>query len=390
MTTIGIVAEWNPFHNGHQRLVDQIRADHPEAVIVSVMSGAFCQRGEAASFDKWLRAEMALAAGVDVVLELAQVYATASLEGFAHGGVASLLAFAPLDALYCGSESGDAAALAAQADFLRAHQREFDLAMRTAGENGMNYAQASQAFLQAAGFTTDRNTPNDRLALWYRMALPEDIPLHLVQRSVAHDASEASAQTMSASAIRAKLPDALAEVAPYLPETSLAVMRRAFAAGWRHADEAPLLTALKVHGASLEADDLAARLAIRDGWAPRLRSAIREAASYDDLISRAQTRHYSRSRVRRLLLALLSPLPPAPKAPPYVRLLGASPRGRALLKSREGGVPLIVNVGRDQYQLAPDDRRILLGDIHRQNLTDLLCGQPPARDYHEPPRFLTR
>lgn len=390
MTTIGIVAEWNPFHNGHQRLVDQIRADHPEAVIVSVMSGAFCQRGEAASFDKWLRAEMALAAGVDVVLELAQVYATASLEGFAHGGVASLLAFAPLDALYCGSESGDAAALAAQADFLRAHQREFDLTMRTAGENGMNYAQASQAFLQAAGFTTDRNTPNDRLALWYRMALPEDIPLHLVQRSVAHDASEASAQTMSASAIRAKLPDALAEVAPYLPETSLAVMRRAFAAGWRHADEAPLLTALKVHSASLEADDLAARLAIRDGWAPRLRSAIREAASYDDLISRAQTRHYSRSRVRRLLLALLSPLPPAPKAPPYVRLLGASPRGRALLKSREGGVPLIVNVGRDQYQLAPDDRRILLGDIHRQNLTDLLCGQPPARDYHEPPRFLTR
>lgn len=390
MTTIGIVAEWNPFHNGHQRLVDQIRSDHPEAVIVSVMSGAFCQRGEAASFDKWLRAEMALAAGVDVVLELAQVYATASLEGFAHGGVASLLAFAPLDALYCGSESGDAAALAAQADFLRAHQREFDLAMRTAGENGMNYAQASQAFLQAAGFTTDRNTPNDRLALWYRMALPEDIPLHLVQRSVAHDADEATAQTMSASAIRAKLPDALAEVAPYLPETSLAVMRRAFAAGWRRADEAPLLTALKVHGASLEADDLAARLAIRDGWAPRLRSAIREAASYDDLISRAQTRHYSRSRVRRLLLALLSPLPPAPKAPPYVRLLGASPRGRALLKSRAGSIPLIVNVGRDQYQLAPDDRRILLGDIYRQDLADLLCGQPPARDYHEPPRFLTR
>ena len=104
MTTIGIVAEWNPFHNGHQRLVHQIRADRPEAVIVSVMSGAFCQRGEVSCFDKWLRAEMALAAGVDVVLELPQVYATASLEGFARGGVATLLAFAPLDGLYCGSE----------------------------------------------------------------------------------------------------------------------------------------------------------------------------------------------------------------------------------------------------------------------------------------------
>lgn len=390
MTTIGIVAEWNPFHNGHQRLVDSIRADHPEAAIVAVMSGAFCQRGEAACFDKWLRTEMALQSGVDVLLELPQVYASASLEGFARGGVASLLAFTALDALYCGSESGDEAALVAQADYLRAHEREFDIAMRTAGAEGLNYAQASQAFLQAAGFTSDRNAPNDRLALWYRLALPETIPLHLVPRSVAHDSEEAVAQTMSASAIRAQLPEHLESVAAYLPQTSLTIMQRAFANGWRPADTSLLFTSLRVLTASLEAEDIAARLAIRDGWAPRLLTAIREANDYDDLITRAQTRHYSRSRVRRLLLALLSPLPEAPAAPPYCRLLGASLRGRTLLRERKSNVPLIVNAGRDQYQLTPEARQRFTADIHRQNLADLLCGLPPLRDYHEPPRFITQ
>lgn len=389
MKTIGIVAEWNPFHNGHQRLIDAVRADVPDACMVGVMSGAFCQRGEVACFDKWLRTEMALAAGVDVVLELPQVYATASLEGFAHGGVASLLAFAPLDALYCGSESGDAQALAAQAEYLRAHQDDFDRAMRTAGANGMNYAQASQEFLQTAGFTTDKNTPNDRLALWYRLALPENIPLRLVRRSVAHDSNETALQTMSATAIRAQLPQHLDTVEAYLPKTSLAIIHRALAKDWQPANDARLLTALQVLCVGLEPDDLATRLAIRDGWAPRLLAAVRESTSFDDLITRAQTRHYSRSRIRRLLLSLLSPLPAAPSAPPYCRLLGASPRGRTLLKERNSDIPLIINTGRDQYKLPPEHRAFLLADTHRQNLADLLTGQRQARDYYEPPRFPT-
>lgn len=387
MTVVGIVAEWNPFHNGHQHLLDVIRGEQPEAYIVSVMSGAFCQRGEVAAFDKWLRAEMALAAGVDVVLELPQVYASASLEGFAHGGVASLWAFAPLDALYCGSESGDEAALAAQAEYLRAHADAFDRAMRRAGAEGMNYAQASQAFLAAAGFCSNKNTPNDRLALWYRMALPEHVSMHLVRRTVAHDADEAQARMMSASAIRAHLPEHLDEVAFCLPQSSLRIMRQALASGWRGADEEMLLMTLRVLATSLEAGEVARRLAIRDGWTPRLLAAMREAESYDDLITRAQTRHYSRSRVRRLLLTLLSPLPEMPQGPAYCRLLGASRRGRTLLKNRQGSAPLVVNVGRDQYLLDEGARALLLADIHRQNLADLLTGQPLGRDYREPPRF---
>lgn len=391
MTTVGIVAEWNPFHNGHQRLIDTIRAEEGEACIVSVMSGAFCQRGEAACFDKWLRAEMALAAGVDVVLELPQVYASASLEGFARGGVASLLAFTPLDALYCGSESGDVAALTAQAAYLRTHAAAFDVAMRTAGEQGLNYAQASQEFLRAAGFTSDKNTPNDRLALQYRLALPESVPMRLVQRAVAHDAPEAVAKTMSASQIRAALPESLDEVAPYLPPSSVALMRRTFAEGWQTADTLQFLQALRLLCTSLEAEDIAERLAIRDGWSPRFLAAVQEAADFEDMLNRAQTRHYSRSRVRRLALALLSPLPEAPASPGYCRVLGFSKRGRALLKTRQSEVPLVINTGKDQYKLSPQARSLLLADIHRQALADTLTGRGPMRrDYVEAPRVLLK
>ena len=87
MKTIGIVAEWNPFHKGHQKLVDTIRENDPDSVIVSCMSGSFTQRGEVGVVDKWTRADMALRAGVDVVLELSQTYAAQSMEIFARGGV---------------------------------------------------------------------------------------------------------------------------------------------------------------------------------------------------------------------------------------------------------------------------------------------------------------
>ena len=211
--------------------------------------------------------------------------------------------------------------------------------------------------------------------------------MRLVQRSVAHDATKAAAHTMSASQIRAALPEALDEVAPYLPPSSTALMRRAFAEGWQTADTMQLLLALRLLCTSLEPEDIAARLAIRDGWAPRLLAAIQEASDYDDMLSRAQTRHYSRSRVRRLALALLSPLPEAPATPGYCRVLGFSKRGQALLKTRQSNVPLVINTGKDQYKLSPQAHTLLLADIHRQALADALTHRGPVRrDYVEAPR----
>ena len=88
MESLAIIAEFNPFHTGHARLIRQVRqAAAPEAAIVIIMSGAFVQRGEPAFFDKWHRAAWAIDGGADVVIELPAVYALSSAAGFAQGGV---------------------------------------------------------------------------------------------------------------------------------------------------------------------------------------------------------------------------------------------------------------------------------------------------------------
>lgn len=386
MQTIGIVAEWNPFHNGHRHLVDTIRVVHPDALIVGVMSGAFCQRGEVACVDKWTRTEMALANGVDVVLELPQVYATASLEGFAQGGVATLLAFAPLDALYCGSEAADEGRLAAQATYLRTHKADYDAFIQASSD--LSYSEASQRFLANAGLALGKEAPNDRLALHYRLALPDEIPMHLVRRDVSHHSDAPQGAMMSASAIRAHLPHALDEVCAYLPTETTEILARTYAKKVHTPNDAPLLTTLKVLCCGMSAENVASRLSIRDGWEHRFLEAVHKADDFSDLLSRAQTRHYTRSRIKRLVLTLLSPLPASPASPDYVRVLGFSEKGRTLLKTRAKTIPAILNTAKDARQLSEEVKALLDGDIRRQNLADFLYGQSERnRDYTERPRI---
>ena len=388
MKTIGIVAEWNPFHNGHQYLIDTIRAEAPEACIVSIMSGPFCQRGEVASFDKWQRAEMALAGGVDVVLELPQLYATASLEAFAQGGVAGLMAFHPFDVLYCGSECGDIDSLTAQADYLSSHKENYDAFVHQATNEGTSYAEASQAFLREAGFDVDKATPNDRLALHYRLALPRTIPMKLIPRSTAHHSTAAQGQYLSASAIRQHFPNDFDAIADFLPATSRSIIAQSLAENWQPANSQALLTSLKVLACHWEADTLAQVLTIRDGWTHRLLDAIHKAKDFNTLLTLAQTRHYSRSRIRRLILTLLSPLPQAQEAPAYCRVLGFSGRGQALLRTRHSACPVIMNTAKDARFLSANAKALLQGDINRQNLADFLSGKPVKnRDYLERPRI---
>ena len=108
MKTIGIVAEYNPFHTGHARHIRETRRlFQEECAVVAVMSGNWVQRGECAVTDKWTRAEMALTGGVDLVLELPTVWAASSAEGFARGAVAILEATGVVDVLSFGSECGE-------------------------------------------------------------------------------------------------------------------------------------------------------------------------------------------------------------------------------------------------------------------------------------------
>ncbi|MBP5618113.1 MAG: nucleotidyltransferase family protein, partial [Clostridia bacterium] len=154
MTVGGVIAEFNPFHLGHAKLIAALR----EAGVthtVAVMSGAFVQRGEAALCDKWSRAEMALDGGVDLVLELPLPLAAAPAPRFAAGGVGTLAALGCVDKLCFGSECGDAgrlqAAVAAMTgpDFVAALKKELDRGVTLLHADGMYTMQKRPVLLCA-------------------------------------------------------------------------------------------------------------------------------------------------------------------------------------------------------------------------------------------------
>ena len=168
MKAVGIVAEYNPFHSGHRYQIRKIREIFgAETPIAAVMSGDFVQRGEAASYDKFTRAEAAVRGGVSLVIELPLPWSLSSAESFARGGVGLLGAAGVIDALSFGSESGDLSALEKTAAVL--DTPEFAEALKRELTGGTPFAaaraRAARALLGESAAVLD--TPNDLLAVEY-------------------------------------------------------------------------------------------------------------------------------------------------------------------------------------------------------------------------------
>ena len=168
MTVAGIICEFNPLHSGHAYLMARLRQQGADAVVCA-MSGNFVQRGEPALVNKLSRAEMAVACGADLVLELPTPWAMATAETFARGGV-TLLAMAGCTHIGFGSECGDAAALQATADTLLSPDLQADI--RAALAEGVTYAAARQKAAEArlGGSAVVLRQPNDTLAVEYLQA----------------------------------------------------------------------------------------------------------------------------------------------------------------------------------------------------------------------------
>ena len=142
MRIVGLITEYNPFHNGHlHHLQESLRVAEADAS-VAVMGGHFLQRGEPALLDKWTRAEMALAAGVDLVLELPFPFACNSAPHFARGAVQSLNALGVVDALCFGSEAGEVEPLQTAARLLLEHADDIDAGTRQLLRSGVSYPAA--------------------------------------------------------------------------------------------------------------------------------------------------------------------------------------------------------------------------------------------------------
>ncbi|MCH5267833.1 MAG: nucleotidyltransferase family protein [Lachnospiraceae bacterium] len=231
MKTIGIIAEYNPFHRGHAHQIQTVRNMTNADCIVVVMSGNFVQRGAPAWTDKYLRTQMALEGGADIVMELPAVYATASAEHFAMGGVSLLHQLGFVDALCFGSECDDLSVLSKIADFLSTpdddYQKELTAALRT----GLSYPAARESILKKRFPDILQKepsllaSPNTILGIEYLKALKirnsEITPIPILRTDGGYHATKESAGFLSASGIRKAFADAFKEKSIAYENTSL-------------------------------------------------------------------------------------------------------------------------------------------------------------------------
>ena len=164
MKTIGIIAEYNPFHEGHLYHIKKIKEKYPEDKIVLVMCGNFTERGEVTIIDKWKRTENALKNGIDLVVELPYPFATQSADFFAYGAI-TILEKLQVDKVIFGSESNDIQTLEKIAK-VQIENDDFDQLVKIHSRLGKNYPTAISAAIE--DLTGEKViTPNDLLGVSY-------------------------------------------------------------------------------------------------------------------------------------------------------------------------------------------------------------------------------
>lgn len=381
----GIIAEYDPFHNGHAWQLAAARAHGAKYVAVALSCG-LTQRGALPLLPESVRVAAALASGADLVFALPAPYACAGAEAFAQAGVA-LLSAAGCDGLVFGAETPAPALLTQTAQLLLT--QDYRTALRAALANGArSFAAARQAAVQSlcpdSGAAALLDKPNNNLAVEYCKAILSQgaalTPVPLGRQGADHGQALGSGggPYASASALRrlwaASGPEALTD---YLPPSALPFYRQARAQGMDTDFAAAHLAQLALLRARTTGPDCFAGVrGVSEGLDRRLYAAVQQAVSWEGLVDAMTTVRYPRARMRRLALdaALNYQADALPALPPYLHLLGARREALPLLKN--AALP----VGHSLAKLARHDHACAkVADAQRSaDALGTLCRRTPA------------
>lgn len=342
-TMYGIIAEYDPFHNGHAWQLRQAKTLGAQRVAVAMSSG-LTQRGEVPLLPEEVRVKAALTCGADLVFALPAPYACSGAESFARAGVC-ILAAAGCDALVFGAETPDAALLLEAARVLNSEAYRTALKSQLAA-GARSFAAARQAAVKSlcpgTALADLLDKPNNNLAVEYCRAILElgaDMaPISLPRQGADHGQAltEAGGQFASASALRSLWQSGGADAAaPYVPSEVLPLYQEAFAAG-RYTDFAAAhrCQLALLRSRCVGSAPFARVRGISEGLEHRLEAAVRNSASHETLLDALTTVRYPRARMRRLAMdaALGWNADSFPALPPYLHLLGADRNALPLLK----------------------------------------------------------
>ena len=321
MSVIGIVCEFNPFHNGHKHLIDSVKQQGD--VVVCVMSGNFVQRGEPAIFPKDVRVKAALKNGADIVLELPFVYATSSAEAFAFNAIKILDSFG-CDKIAFGTENTSIDMLNKVVDILI--DEKFDDELKKCLETGESYPSARQIALNKFSKDCDISLPNNILAVEYIKAIKKlnsnIIPICVNRVGADYNDDFAVDEFASATHIRSLIRNN-ESIEKYVPKNVIELYNCSIFDGkFLSKDKYNISTLALLRSKIYNVLDDIGNMA--EGLENRIVDAIKNSLVIDDIYNQAKTKRYTHSRIRRAVLSLQFDITNIDLSTevPYCRLLG--------------------------------------------------------------------
>lgn len=349
MASVGIIAEYNPLHNGHIYQIQEIKKRYPNDTIIIAMSGNFTQRGEPAIINKWSRAQLAIEAGADLVVEIPYHFATQSADYFSYAGI-TLLEQLKVEKLIFGSESNN---LDSITEIAKAELKDdnFDKLVKIYSKFGYNYPTAlSLALKDLTGKIID--TPNDILGITYIKTILKykyKIKPESIKRINNYNNKELTGKLSSATAIRENI-DNLDKIKETVPNTTLKQLTKETL--HKKEDYFKFLKYKIITEQHLEQYHL-----VEKDLAVKLKKEILCVSSYEELIQKVKSKHQTYSKISRALLQILCNYKKEDAQKnqqlAYIRLLAFNTKGKEYLNryKKEITLPIISKISKNKNKM---------------------------------------
>jgi len=402
MPVLGIVAEYNPFHNGHQYLIEEAHKNNHFSATVCVMSGSFLQRGEPAFCNKWARAEMALNCGIDLVIELPFFLAARSAFYFARGALQLLHRTGVVTHLAFGCESNNIHMLNSIADIIAHEPEPYKSDLKKHLSRGLSFPLARSRSIQQ--FISDNTKelsdtllgPNNILAIEYLRVIEQYnlplIPVAIKRHGSSYHSHELS-DFASATAIRKAILNGsdTDELKKYMPTSTIDILKRE-----EHSGRCPVLydsleKAILIKLRTASASALRETYEISEGLEHRIKEAANSCGTLSELRQFIKSKRYSLTRINRILLYILFNLSKNSVClfdeygPLYLHILGFSAKGQKILQEIKNKSHIeIFNRGSNIKEIYVKEKDSTIGqmlslDIQTTNVYNVLFPNPLAR-----------
>jgi predicted nucleotidyltransferase len=367
MNVAGIIAEYNPMHNGHINHINLCKKSTKADAVVAVLSGNFVQRGTPAILDKWTRTKMALGNGVDLVLELPVIYSISSADFFARGAVGILNSIGVVSSLCFGSEYPDIDSIMKISGILSEEPLLYKEKLKYYLASGMDFPTARNFAIKEispAGLSCYLEKPNSILGIEYCKSLIRSnssiSPYAVKREGGGHDDTTLDNNFSSASSIRKYLKsgNGIEELKFHVPANVFEELSYLKNKGCNLLDYNDMMPFIK-YKYYTNKNTIKNLPDVSEGIENRIFNAIQNTADFEELVSLVKTKRYTYSRICRIITQFFigfdfyDTLNLRKKDPPYARILGFNEKGKQILKSakKSSSIPLITKVKTNQFDI---------------------------------------